>query len=139
MEYAPFDGSDSGEHNHQEINDNQPFSELLETSVLGLRWKLPPSSAVVVLNCTSAVGSVYWSWTAIIFTPEPPDLSGSGDDSVYPVPSSGSRPRTMYQGTSQHRMTSAAPHISRMNLFFPLSVALSSSFLTLRVALDSLR
>lgn len=56
---------------------------LLETSVLGLRWSLgldPGSSsggagssktpAKIVLNCTAAIGSVYWSWASLTLFPD---------------------------------------------------------------------
>lgn len=62
IEYAPFEED----------------SSTLETSVLGLRWKLqsiapsqPGSTDVFVFNCTAAVSSVYWSSTALTLTPEP--------------------------------------------------------------------
>ena len=65
----------------------------LETAVLGLRWKLPSSDSVV-LNCTAAVGSVYWSSTAVTLSPEP-------GKSRLPV--------LMYQSSSPARLTITCP------------------------------
>ncbi|KZS08211.1 putative Beat-va [Daphnia magna] len=84
IEYAPF------------IDDEASNSStLLETSILGLRWKWMIASsndnhqemdAVITFNCTAAVGSVYWSSTALTLSPEP----GVGAKS---------RPMLMYHGS----------------------------------------
>jgi hypothetical protein len=93
MEYAPF------------IEDDGNNSTILETSVLGLVWKLPSGGvhgemitdvAAIVFNCTAAVGSVYWSSTALTLSPEP----GSGVNVK-------SRPMLMYHGS--HLSADALP------------------------------
>lgn len=107
IEYAPFT-EDEGSNS----------STLLETSILGLRWKwMIPSindnhvemDAVISFNCTAAVGSVYWSSTALTLSPEP---------------STKSRPMLMYHGSHLSAkaitITSAAwpPVFSFIVLFF---------------------
>jgi hypothetical protein len=108
MEYAPF------------IDDDGHNSTMLETSVLGLVWKLPSGGAhgetltdaadSIVFNCTAAVGSVYWSSTALTLSPEP----GVNVKS---------RPMLMYHGS--HLSADALPTTSRKSTT-PFSILLSS-------------
>ena len=61
IEYAPMVDDDEG--------------GLLETSVLGLRWRMAVGDSSAVLNCTAAVSSVYWRWTSLTILREnkPPE------------------------------------------------------------------
>ncbi len=76
IEYAPLlsDGSDSGDY-----ADLGHRTELLETSVLGLSWNISADMLKqrrdgqegIVLNCTAAVGSVYWRSTSLVVLLDP--------------------------------------------------------------------